>query len=244
MTDKDELILKYFQGTLAADEELVFNSLLKDDPEFKQQFEFEKDVQAVIKSKEQDSLKKKLQDYENQRPLPVTKKRSSWSPLRIAASIAILLTAGFLLYNLGLSSSPEELYASNYEPYPNTVYAITRDNTEDNSLERKAFGAYEANDIETAIRYFQDLRQNSGLDYVDFYLAQAYLANNDIQKAVPLFEKVVADNTDFKSEALWYAALGNLKTGQESKATQQLEALILDGSYKKEEATALLKALK
>ena len=244
MTDKDELLIKYFQNTLAAEEEVIFNSLLKDDNEFKQQFEFEKDVQLIIKNKEQDGLKTKLLDYESQRPQPVNKKPSIWSPIRIAASIAVLLAAGWMVYNLRFNTSPEELYASNYEPYPNTVYVITRDDTVDNSLERKAFSAYEANNIMKAIDYFQDLRQNSGLDYVDFYLAQAYLANNEIKKAVPLFEKVVANNTDFKSEALWYAALGNLKSGQESKATQQLEALIFDGSYKKEEASKLLKALK
>lgn len=242
--EKEQLLTNYFQGNLTSKELEAFNALLKEDVEFLQQFNFEKNLQVAIKDKERSKLKEKLQLLEAQKPAPKAIPKHLFTPMRIAASIAVLLAIGWLIYTLGFKASPEELFAANYDKYPNTVYAITRGNTEDTSLERKAFEAYEANDIPTAIGYFQDLKQKSGLDYVDFYLAQSYLANNDFRNAVPLFEKIIEENADFKAEALWYAALANIKTGQETKAKQQLEALILVGSYKKGLATELLEELK
>tara|TARA_R110000868_G_scaffold289544_4_gene549779 strand:+ start:5203 stop:5934 length:732 start_codon:yes stop_codon:yes gene_type:complete len=242
--DKEQLLTNYFQGELTSNELEEVNALLKEDVEFLEQFNFEKNLQMAIKDKERSKLKEKLQRFEAQKPAPRAISRNRFTPMRIAASIVILLAVVWLIYTISFTSSPEELYAANYDKYPNTVYAITRGNTEDTSLERKAFEAYEANDILKAIGYFQDLKQKSGLDYVDFYLAQAYLANNDFRNAVPLFEKIIEENADFKAEALWYAALANIKTGQETKAKQQLEALILVGSYKKALATELLEKLK
>lgn len=242
--NKEQLIYSYFQDELSAKELEAFYALLAEDAEFMEQFTFEKNLQVAIKNKKRSDLKKKLQHFEMERETSNTNKQHIFTPLRIAASILFLFAIGWLIYSITAQSSPEELYATNYMKYPNTVYPITRGNETDISLERKAFEAYEANDLPTAIRYFQELKQKSGLDYVDFYLAQAYMANAKIGKAVPLFEKVIDNNTDFKAEALWYAALGNIKTGQETKAKQQLEALILVGSYKKQLAIELLKELK
>ena len=41
--DKEQLLLKYFDGSLTPDEKVNFNQFLESDAEFKTQFEFEKD---------------------------------------------------------------------------------------------------------------------------------------------------------------------------------------------------------
>ncbi len=248
MIDKDELLIHYFQGTLSEKDKVVFDELIAKDPEFKAQFTFEKNLQVAIKNSERNKLKQKLKtleeviEHKTQTQKPSNK---SWfTPMRIAASVAILIAASWFFYTNNVANNPEQLFANNYEMYPNTVYAITRGNSAENTLEQKAFTAYEANDLPTATRLFQELQEKSGLDYIDFYLAQTYLAQGEILKSVALFEKILEEKTDFKTEALWYAALGNIKTGQETKAILQLEALVLDGSYKKKEAENLLKKLK
>ncbi|CAN0605873.1 unnamed protein product, partial [Ectocarpus sp. 12 AP-2014] len=171
----------------------------------------------AVRDTERDALKKKLQDFERERSVPSATKTLFWTPLRIAASIAILFGASWFVFNSDIFA-PTDLYASNYEKYPNTAYTITRGNTDDNSLERKAFEAYERDDFGKAITYLIDLKGKTGLDYVDFYLGQAYLANGDAKKAAVVFEKISTVNSDFRAEALWYNALAQLKLKENSKA--------------------------
>lgn len=241
--EKETLLHKYFENTLSQEEQKIFDDLLEHDVDFQEQFKFEEDVKKAIADKERAHLKKKLQGYEKQLSKPEQKKNAFWKPLRIAASIALIIAAGWYFYTNSISNSPEELFASNYEIYPNTVYSITRGDVDDTSLERKAFEAYEQNDIQSALVLFEELSAKSGLDYVDFYLAQVNLANEETQKALSAFEGIITQNNDFKTEALWYASLCRIKLNQPKSAVPLLEQLIEDGSYKKEAASSLLKEL-
>ncbi|KSA15358.1 tetratricopeptide repeat protein [Maribacter dokdonensis] len=244
MMDKEQLLLKYFEGSLTADEKVNFNQFLESDAEFKMQFEFEKNVKSVVRKIENDSLKKKLQGFESELSgAPSQNQQNFWKPLRIAASIALLIGLSWFVFNSYMFHGTEELYASNYEKYPNTVYTITRGDATDKSLERLAFEAYETDDFETAIAYLTELKEKTRLDYVDFYLGQAYLAKGDYLKATDKFQEIILINSEYKDEGYWYAALANLKLEQEEEAEKLLEQLIKMGTYKKNEATELLEKL-
>lgn len=241
--EKEILLYKYFEGSLSPSEQDSFELFLKEDEDFRLQFELEKDVQKAVQNSNREVLKSKLQGFENERSKTSSPKRLFWKPLRIAASIAILLGASWFIFNSVIFDGPEELFATHYEKYPNTAYTITRGDANDNSLERKAFEAYERNDYNIAIRSLKKLKEKTGLDYVDFYLGQSYLANGDTEEAILIFEKINAINSDFKSEALWYEALAQLQLKEKPKAISKLKTLIEDGSFKKEEAENLLKNL-
>ncbi|WP_299319204.1 hypothetical protein [uncultured Maribacter sp.] len=244
MMDKEQLLLKYFDGSLTPDEKVNFNQFLESDAEFKTQFEFEKDVKSVVRKTENNSFKKMLQGFESELSgAPSQEKQNFWKPLSIAASIAVLIGVSWFVFNSDVFNGTEELYASNYEKYPNTVYTITRGDATDESLERLAFEAYETDDFETAITYLFELKEKTRLDYVDFYLGQAYLANGDYLKATDKFQEIISINSEFKDEGYWYAALANLKLEQEEEAKKLLEKLIKMGTYKKNEATELLEKL-
>ena len=240
--EKETLLSKYFEGSLSVNEQTSFETYLEEDEDFRLQFELEKNVQMAVRDSKRETLKKKLQHFERERSEPSATKTLFWTPLRIAASIAILFGASWFVFNSDIFA-PTDLYASNYEKYPNTAYTITRGDTSDTSLERKAFEAYERNDYDNAIVYLIDLKKQTRLDYVDFYLGQAYLANGDAKKAAVVFEKISAVNSDFRAEALWYNALAQLKLKENSKAITQLKTLIEDGSFKKIEAKQLLEDL-
>ena len=241
--EKETLLLKYFNGSLSTEEQLLFEQYLIDDVDFNAQFEFEKNVQSVINDGERKTLKNKLQQFELKRTTVQPTKINFWKPIRIAASIAILVAASWFIYTSSIFDGPEDLYASNYEKYPNTVYTITRGDAMDTSLERKAFEAYESERYTMAIEYFKELKAETGLDYVDFYLAQSYLANGDEQKAIEVFKKISSVNSDYKGEALWYQALAFLKLKMNNDAVSLLQTLSKEGSYKQQEAKALLKKL-
>lgn len=241
--EKEVLLHKYFEGSLSLDEKVLFDQLLVEDANFKAKYEFEKDVQVVIKNTERNKLKYKLQAFEKERPVNKLKKNIFWKPLKIAASIALIIGASWFILNTFIGEDSEKLYASNYEKYPNTVYTITRGDINDNSLERKAFLAYEGEQYGLAITYFKELKDAIGLDYVDFYLAQSYLANNNVKKAIEAFEKIGAINSDYRVEALWYKALAYIKLEDNKNAIAVLEKILKEGSYKKDEALVLLQEL-
>ncbi len=243
--DKETLLLKYFAESLSVEEEMAFTSLLEKDAEFRAQVAFEEDLQRTIQHRERAALKSKLKTYESQnsKGQKPTVFRRAMGYLKIAASLAVLLATSWFVYQSYTTPNLEKLYEANYSKFPNTVYTITRSDTLDNSPERKAFEAYEGNDLKAAVLYFEELSTISNLDYIPFFLGQSYLQNGQIEQALQQFESIVKKDTDFKSEALWYSSLGYLKLGNKSRARQKLQLLVTEGNYKKAQAQELLDTL-
>ena len=141
----------------------------------------------------------------------------------MAASIALLIGLGWLGYNNFVGLDYENLYKENFQQYPNTVYAITRGDNDDNSLERKAFVAYETNENVRAIELFEELLTADNSEKINFYLAQSFLKNEQPKEAISLFKEVISDNGEFAPQALWYAALAYLKSDQKDNAVKTLK---------------------
>ncbi len=244
--DKELLLYNYFSNQLSKEEGQQFNELLKTDADFKAQFDFESDLKRAIKMGENEELKAKLVGFEDEvrTTLPMTdavtgsRKRwfRNWS---IAASIVILMGLGWLVYNT-MGTNYDDLYASNFEQYPNTVYAITRGDEGDSSLERRAFVAYETDENKKAIELFEELKATEASENVTFFLAQSYLKNQQPKEAIVLLEEVIQGKGEFVPQALWYSALAYLKTDQKENAVKALNTLIADGRFKKEGASILL----
>ncbi|MEM9686606.1 MAG: tetratricopeptide repeat protein [Bacteroidota bacterium] len=240
---KEELLYKYFLDELSTEESEQFYALLETDSAFKAQFEFEKSVQRVVRTAERATLKDKLQGLEQDIQQPVRHKwfhRTSW---RIAASVAILIAVGLYYYTSNVTADMERLYTLNYEKYPNTVYPITRGDNQDDSTERMAFVAYEASDYAGAIVLFTQLREEKQAKYIDFYLAQSYLGEGQIENAIASFKRISTNTSDFAEEARWYLALAYLKNEDKERAVQQLTAIVSEKGYKQQEALTLLEKL-
>ena len=239
--ENNELIQKYFLNELSNSEEQNLHELLKYDVDFKQEFIFQENLNKVIKAEERSKLKAKLNKFEegiDKGNVSITR----WNPWMVAASVVLLIAAGWVSYNTLFNTNYDNLYATNYRAYPNTVYAITRGDSVE-TLERKAFSAYDSGDYVYAINYFKDLTENNDLDYVDFYLAQAYLKSDSVQKSIVLFKKVIEKNGSFVAESNWYLALAYLKLNDKISATKHLEMTVAKYDYMKEEAKKLLEIL-
>ena len=243
--DKETLLYSYFSNSLTEDERNQFQKLLETDAGFKEQFELEQNLKRVIRKKESQHLKSKLIDFEHGIEKPAT--TSNWKAgirkWSMAASVALLMALGWYGYNAFSGADYNELYNANFQQYPNTVYTITRGDNTDTSLERQAFEAYELKQYQIAINYFKELKDKTGLDYVDFYLGQSYLSNGENLNAIVEFAKISSTNSDYKAEALWYEALAQLKLEKTKESVLLLQALLQDGSYKKQEAQELLEKL-
>lgn len=243
--DKELLLYNYFSNQLSEAEEQVFNDLLISDADFKAQFDFEKNLKQVIRKNENETLKTRLVGFEKSvaKEATVTKTTSRFRQWSIAASLALLIGLGWFLYNFNSEIDYQELYASNFEEYPNTVYAITRGDESDNSIERKAFVAYESDDNAQAIVHFNDLKKTMNTENVNFYLAQTYLKNGQPEEAIVLFNEIIKENGEFAPQALWYVALSYLKSDRKDDAVNALKDLTVDGRYKKDAAALLLDQL-
>lgn len=242
--DKENLLLRYFSKQLTEEQEKTFHELLETDEEFKAQFEFENDLKCVIKKNENENLKQKLVDFEKgiDRSKQSSNSKSSFKYWSMAASIALLMGLGWFAYNTFSGPDYGELYAANFEAYPNTVYTITRSDGEQ-SLERDAFAAYEAGDYEKAVTAFLDLKTKGGTTHTDFYLAQSYLHLGKDQEAIEALKRVILNDMGFKAEANWYLALAYLKSEDEVNAITTLNRHIENFDYNRENSQALLKEL-
>ncbi|MBD0777360.1 tetratricopeptide repeat protein [Maribacter sp. ANRC-HE7] len=242
--DKEQLLYQYFANQLTEDRQKLFNELLENDPDFKTQFEFEKNLKRVIKKNQKENLKQKLVGFEKEIKSSDqnSNSKSSFKFWSMAASFALLVALGWMAYSTFSGPDYDELYASNFETYPNTVYTITRSDG-GQSLTRDAFAAYEANDHARAVTAFLDLKKEGETGQVDFYLAQSYLNLGKDKEAIAALKSVIVGSKEFKAEAHWYLALAYLKSKDEVNAVATLKSLVENFDYKKEKAQTLLKAL-
>jgi len=240
--NKQDLLYHYFSNSLTTEQEKLFYSLLETDADFKAEFDFHKNLKQVIKSHESDTLKTKLQGFESAINTETnTPKKSvfNYSNFAIAASVAILV--GWFGYNSFFGTNYNSLYDSNFNEYPNTVYTITRGDT-DNSLEREAFVAYESKNYQTAIDKFDAIDDKK--HYFNFYKAQAYLGLDNTDKAQILFNQVIRNNVQFVAESTWYSALIALKEKDKEQAIKLLQDLVNNYDFNKDKALTLLDTLK
>ncbi|GAB5476436.1 MAG: hypothetical protein Mars2KO_45350 [Maribacter sp.] len=242
--DKELLLYNYFSNQLTAEQERAFNDLLDTDADFKAQFLFEKDLQQAIRKKENQELKTKMQGFERE----IVKKAEESSPkkrfryLAVAASVTVLIALALMQYMNSSTAQYDDLYAANFHEYPNTVFPITRGET-DASVERDAFVAYEQGDYHMALENFDKIASENRKPYVDFYKGLSYLSLDQNQDAKASFKRTIDSNTNFGAEARWYWALLAIKEKDKSKALELLNELVSDFEYNKEKAMALIQEL-
>ncbi len=241
--DKELLLYNYFSNQLTAEQERAFNDLLDTDADFKAQFLFEKDLQQAIRKKENQELKSKLQGFEKniQAKSAVPRTNARFRPWSVAASITMLIAIGWFAYTSLLGTSNQDLYDAYFEPYPNTVYTITRSDG-NQTLERAAFVAYESQDDDRAAELF--LEAGATIAHGNFYLAQVLLRLNRNEEAIELLAQSILEDSTFEAEANWYLALAYLKENDTESATEVLERQVSQYDFKKVKAQELLDSLR
>ena len=187
---------------------------------------------AAMRAAGRDDLKDELRIWE---AAYQSKPKSTLRPVRkmrrrslvgIAAAIAILLMAGVFYLMPGDHSGAR--FAEVFEPYPNVVAPIVRDNNGLTDVE-VAFEAYESGDYAVAAQRLAALP--SSQEY-DFYQGVSLLAIGESVRAQELFDGVLAsDENKFKQPAQWYNALAALRLGQEDAARLILQDISASPSH-------------
>lgn len=233
---KDLLIQKYINNRLTKEEQVLFDDLYKNDADFIAEVKLHKDLKAAIRNEERISLKKEFKKKD------VNKVPFNWARLLVAASFAMLLSVGsyFMFKDSGLTN--QELFATNFEPYRNVMHPVVRGEENLTQIE-EAFVFYENGDFSKFIKIIESANYKD-TDY-NFYLANAYLANENVEKAKLILEDYLHNNdAKFFTKAHWYLGLIYLKLADTQKAKNAFNVVKKRGDFNVKKVNTLLKNLK
>ncbi len=233
--DTEQLMQKYFNNTINQKEQLVFDDLLLNDENFKKEFQEFNDMHSVIKKETKNLLKQELKNLDK------INKTSYFYKIMIAASFAMLLSVGSYFMFTDNSLSNDELFASNFSPCKNVMHPVVRGKENLSQIE-KSFVYYENGNYSKFIEIIATSNYKS-LDY-NFYIANAYLANNNPKEAKLILEDYLDSKAiKFPAKAHWYLGLVYLKLNDLSKAKKQFIMVKKTGSFKPRDVDKILKQL-
>lgn len=195
----EELFESYLSQKMSESDRVLFEKLLKDNPEYQVQF-------YVFKQKSKKRSKAKS-------------KRSTFKTWSISVGIAVMIVVvGYFLVRT-LSMPPgEKLFLSFYEPRGalNSEIQIVNKNL---SL---ALASYENEEYSKAESLFSKLELENTSDITRMYLGLSQLAIDRPEKAIPTLS-LISEESDFFLEANWYMALGFLKLNKLDEAEELLK---------------------
>jgi len=229
-TKKDiELIDGYINGRLSSVERKSFDERLRNEMEFAALFQELKLVREAIRLRAMKNNFQALQSLEETLPTINTGEEveatatqnnrliafNKWS---VAAGVLLLIfTGGYFFLNVNLSS--DEIYQQYYSVYPNMetergLISMGNNNTpESNNPEKKAFTFYDAENYSAAIKAFKVLIKVDEKPKYYFFLGNAYLANNQSEEAIEIFQTQKNIPSEYQIRINWYLALAYLKSG-------------------------------
>lgn len=247
--ENHDLIDRYFENSLSPKEQKLFNDLLQNDSGFKNEFLFQKDLKKVIAVSQQEELKSTLSHIEEN-----VKKKSLFRLVpkkwMVAASLLLITTLGIWSVKSLYYPSNEVIYEDYFQADRNTVQPVVRGENL-NTIEYRAFVAYEAQDYYKAINLFNSVKTPDEA-YIIYYKGLCFLALEKSDEAIALLTEVATKpalegkSADFREKANWYLAMAYLKNNETEKAISSL-SLIIDNpssNFKKQEAQEILGYLK
>jgi hypothetical protein len=214
---------QYLLGQLPETARRQLESELAADEALQATLHFRKDLMAALKAEGRDALRRELQTLETGAQPPAGIVRPL-RPLRIwyavAAAAVVAVLVAVILYFPG-QQQPEDLFASNFQPYPNVLVPLNRaEATAD--LPSQAFSLYEQGAYAQALPFLQQLATDAASTDYDFYAAMCQLQLGEIPAAIARLEPLSQSReARFRLHAQWYLALAYLSTGK-TEATAAL----------------------
>jgi tetratricopeptide (TPR) repeat protein len=219
-----ETIERYYNGTMAQQERLDFESRLNEDSNFRTQVD---DIKTLILGIENQSLKEQLDVFHEEVPNMVSQKSSAsgfFTLRRLAASVVILIAiTGFWWFN---PSQNEKLYSEYFTADPGLPTVMSSNSNFDFY---DAMVNYKQGDYNIAIDKWESIQDKS--DTLNYFLGVAHMANKNEKTAIVFLEKVTKTK-DFPllNDAHHYLGLAYLKEGNLDKAKFNLQQSTLDSS--------------
>ena len=234
---------RYLQGKMSAEEAAAFEKNLKTDPQFREEFDFNKDLLESMRIHYKSVLKDKLVSLE--KPAEGSQKKGGqrrfFQITSIAAAVALMIALTYgLLFN---PVDPQAIFDQYYSPYYNVLDGTER--SAGNVSGDLAMRLYEQQQYEEALLVFREaIRQNPDNTSLSFYKALSHLSVEQADSAIVDLNQVVNEPEDQLQEpARWYLGLAYLQRGDVGQAKEIFTTIeAADDSYS-ERASEILKAL-
>lgn len=236
--DKMEMLEKYLDGQLTAEEMRIFEAGMARDEMLSKEYQIHQDMSRALLNDKAGEFRSML-DTAHQR----YQKRDR-RPLfyKMAAAIAIFLTVGGLLLLLTNHSSSSRDIADKYYKAYQPLNTVRSDDPNQGKLVSYAFNSYEKGDYLTAARHFETLlKLNPENNQVRFYLAVSYMENKQQSSAIRLFQEII-DNRDvyYRYQSEWYLGICYLWLGRKDEAILPFERLAKKKGYYQEQARKMI----
>lgn len=255
----DLLIQKYFDHLLSDQEAELFEKLLEENEEFRNQFflelsisnsldenawsyiknrnhKFVLEYQSLFQKKQNIELRKtlrKVQKEYNQKTKPKTKRFAYYS----VAIIALIISTFFLFPN---KPSNEELYSQ----YLNNTELLSLVNRDDlNGILSKSQTAFDNQNYDSVIQYLSPEIQKLNSSNAYIYLAISQMEENLESEAKTTLNQLISSDLLDAQKGYWYKSLLFLKFGRKEDLKNELQVIIKNNYFKKKEAKELLEKL-
>lgn len=222
-----DLIEQYLEGSLDQEKKRKIDEKISVDENYAENFEQYKFLIDGIKYSGRKKLFTKIKkwDMELSDNFEVESEHSIGKHFKwyyAAASIVILIVAGFLVFS-SLNSGYESLVADYYSPYDYTPDVKRGGKIEKNSMDN-ILQYYDRGQYNQAIQMIINLEEGQKTEKVIFYLANAYQATKNYDEAIDLYKQII--NTGIHGYgSKWYLALCYLSIDNAEQAIPLLEEL-------------------
>ena len=231
-----ETIERYYNDTMAQQECTHFEEQLHNDAAFKALVE---EFRITILGIETQAFKEQLEDYHKEIPKHQTLAASPpkirfLSVTKIAIAAGIIIAIG--LFWFSGASSNDRLYSKYFTPDPGLPTTMSSSN---NFPFYDAMVNYKQGEYAIAISKWEKIEQKSpDNDTINYFLGVAYLAHQNVEKAVPYLSKTINNsNSVFLEDAYFYLGLAYLKSDKKEKAKQAFQ------KSKSEKSSEILKRM-
>lgn len=209
MKDQDYQIFEaYLAGDLPANEASAHEKRLEQDEDYKESFELYKSLNQHLENdfkneEDVEQFKNSVSDISSNYFASRKKQKFAWVKMAIAASIIIALGLYFLL---GKISKPQ------YQEIAQIPTIHLTERSVDGEIYAKAENAFNKEQYSEAIKLFAKiLNEDSQNQSIKLYQAIAHTELGEIDKAKKLYDEIIQNENAYSEEALWYAALNELK---------------------------------
>lgn len=218
-----EAIEAYLLERMPAGERSAFEQRMTEDVTLREEVELEREnIEAV----ELGGLSRALKGIA-QAELLEEREAPQWTRiLKYAAMISAI--AGAAIWWMNRSPLSEQLYAEHFTPDPGLPVKM---GATSHATFSDAMVAYKLGDYAEARSKWQPLLAiEPGNDTLRYYLASAWLAENNTAQAIPILEELAQESSSaFNIRAKWFLFLAYVRNGETAKA--QAMALDNDPTY-------------
>lgn len=228
---------------MSAEEAAAFEKNLETDPQFREEFDFNKDLLESMRIHYKSVLKDKLQSLEESAKDSQKKggQRRFFQITGIAAAIALVVAVGYGLFFT--PSDPEGVFEQHFTPYYNVLNGTER--SAGNVSGGLAMRLYEQQQYEEALVVFREaIRQHPDNTGLLFYKALSHLSVEQADSAIVDLHRVVNQpEGQLQEPARWYLGLAYLQKGDTEKAKALFEEIETSGDSYSDRAKEVLEAI-